>query len=181
MSKRKKEDRSKKKIKQDRRHTKSTSSTSWLYKGVYKIGERFRAAITIDGKTISLGKFDTPKEAAQSYDLAVIQARRPISKLNFLNQIPKNYKPKKKKLKSTNTIGYRGVSKSKGTRFQAKIYIDGKMQYLGTFGTTKEAAIAWDLAAIQAKRLKSDLNFPFLYDCRVIESSPKIKKRRIMR
>ena len=37
------------------------------------------------------------------------------------------------------------------------------------------------LAAIQEKRPKSDLNFPFLYDCRVIETSPMIKKKRIMR
>ena len=151
-------------------------------KGVQKTKSgRFQAYINIGGKKHCHGTFDTPKEAAEAYDRAAIQAGRPTSTLNYLDQVPKNYKPKKKKLKSTNTIGYRGVSKSKGTRFQAKIYIDGKMQYLGTFGTTKEAAIAWDLAAIQAKRPRSDLNFPFLYDCRMIESSPKIKKRRIMR
>merc|ERR1711865_194225 len=107
----------------------------------------------------------TPKEAAQAYDRAAIQAGRPTSKLNFLDQVPKNYKPKNKGLDSKNTTGFTGVYK-KGNRFQAMITISGARQYISTFDTTKEAAVAWDLAAIQAKRPRSDLNFPFLYDCR---------------
>ena len=155
------------------------------YQGVLKSGKKFRARIQIDGKQQGLGTFDTPKEAAQAYDLAAIQAGRPISKLNFLDQVPKNYKPKNKKLSSGNTTGFRGVRKMRD-RFMAQITISGKQQqYIGSFGTAKEAAVAYDFAAIQEKRPKSDLNFPFLYDCRVIESSPesspKIKKRRIMR
>ena len=68
------------------------------------------------------------------------------------------YKPKMKKLKSTCTTGYRGVMKN-GNRFKASICIGGRL-HLGTFDTTKEAAIAYDLAVIQAKCPKSDLNFP---------------------
>ena len=60
---------------------------------------------------------------------------------------------------STNTTGYRGVAKQ-GSRFIARITTGGKQQYIGTFGTAKEAAIAFDLAAIQAKLSKSNLNFP---------------------
>ena len=66
------------------------------YKGVKKMGERFQAYINIDGKYQHLGMFDTPKEAAQAFDQAAIQAGRPTHKLNFLDQVPKNYKPKKK-------------------------------------------------------------------------------------
>ena len=150
------------------------------YRGVDKRGKRFRAQICFDRKLACLGTFDTSKEAAEAYDRAAIQAGRPTSKLNFLDQVPKNYKPKKKKLYSNNTTGFTGVVKD-GNRFQAKIRIGDKQPYIGTFGTAKEAAIAYDFAAIEAKRLKSDLNFPFLYDCRVIENSPKLKKRRIMR
>ena len=151
------------------------------FKGVTKRGNgKFVAMICIDGKKQHLGTFDTPKEAAKAFDLASIQAGRPTSKLNFLDQVPKNYKPKKKGLRSNNTTGYVGVYK-RGNRFQAKIYFDGKEHNIGYFGTAKEAAIAWDLAAIQAKRPKSDLNFPFLHDCRVVEIIPKIKKRRMMR
>ena len=65
----------------------------------------------------------------------------------------------KKKAGSNNETGYRGVYKNKN-RFRAQIQIDGRNRNLGNFGTTKEAAIAWDLAAIEAKRPKSSLNFP---------------------
>ena len=76
---------------------------------------------------------------------------------------------KKRKLASNNTTGYAGVYK-KGERFYAQIRIDGKKYHLGTFDSAKEAAVAYDFAAIKGKRPKSDLNFPFLYNCRVIES-----------
>ena len=150
------------------------------YKGVTKRGKRFGAAIRIDGKMQGLGTFDTSKEAAEAHDRARIQAGHPISKLNFLDQVPKFYKPKNKGLHSTNTSGFTGVIKE-GNRFRAQIRIGGSNKNFGTFGTAKEAAIAWDLAAVQAKRPKSDLNFPFLHDYRVVEIIPKIKKRRIMR
>ena len=145
----------KKKAKRKKRKSNNTSG----FKGVCKRGNRFLAQINVDGKYQHLGTFDTSKEAAEAYDCAAIQAGRPTSKLNFLDQVPKLYKPKKKKLASNNTIGFRGVCK-RGNRFEAKIKIGGNTQYLGIFDTIKEAAIAFDLAAIQAKRPKSDLNFP---------------------
>jgi len=126
--KRKQEDESKEKVK---------------YFGVYKNRKRFQAKINIDNKIQSFGTFDTPKEAAKAYDRAAIQAGRPISKLNFLDQVPKIYKPKNNGLRSNNTIGFRGVYKQ-GKRFRVVINIGGKQQYIGRFGTTKEAAIAFD-------------------------------------
>ena len=144
------------------------------YKGVRKRGEKFCAQITTDRKAQGLGTFDTPKEAAQAYDRAAIQAGRPTSKLNFLDQVPKNYKPEKKKLSSGNTTGFRGVSKQ-GNRFQARIYFGGKLQNIGTFGTAKEAAEAYDQAALQAKFPRSQLNFSDTPK----EEISRIKKRRI--
>ena len=59
--------------------------------------------------------------------------------------------------------GYRGVYK-RGNRFEAYIRIGGKPQYLGllarqtvTANLAKEAAVAYDLAAILAKRPKAEL------------------------
>ena len=144
------------------------------YKGVCKNGKRFSAYIVIDRKKQGLGTFDTAKEAAQAYDRAAIQAGRPTSKLNFLDQVPKNYKPEKKKLKSTNTTGFTGVYK-RGNRFQTQITIGGNKQSIGTFGTAKEAAEAYDQAALQAKFPRSQLNFSDTPK----EEISRIKKRRI--
>ena len=141
---------------------------------------RFQVQITmddlVDDKSQHLGIFDTPKEAAQAHHVAAIQAGHPTSTMNFLDFVNDYYnkdaenksKPKKKKKLSSNqasntTIGFkrarfRGVYKQ-GKRFKAQIYLDGTSRYLGIFDTIKEAAIAYDLAAIQAKRRTSDLNF----------------------
>ena len=132
------------------------------YKGVRKIADRFRARIYIHGKLKCVGTFDTPTQAAKAYDRVAIQAGRPTTKLNFPGRAPKNYQPMKKKLRSDNKIGFRGVHKDKN-RFQAQIRIDGKIQHIGNFCTTKDAAVAYDLAAIQAKRPRSYLNFPDIW------------------
>ena len=80
------------------------------YFGVYKRGfKKFKAQVLINNKMFYPGTFKTALEAAKAHDHARIQAGHPITKLNFPDQVPKNYKPKKKKLSSTNTIGYRGV------------------------------------------------------------------------
>ena len=86
---------------------KNGSKDKVKFKGVIKRGEKCQAYINNDGKKQMLGRFDTPKEAARAYDRAAIEAGHPTSKLNFLDQVPKNYKPKNKGLQSTNTIATR--------------------------------------------------------------------------
>ena len=83
----------------------SKSKKDVKYKGVCKRRERFQSQIRIDGTLHNLGMFDTSKEAAQAYDQAVIQAGRPTATVNFPDQVPKNYEPKKKKLAPNNTTG----------------------------------------------------------------------------
>ena len=153
-----------------KKRKKLSSANTTGYHGVHKIGERFRAAVTIDGKTKSFGTYDTPKEAALAVDRAVVQHKQPSSRLNYPDGLPiddehydEHYEelmnPKKRRLASTNTSGYRGVRKS-GERFKAQIYIDGKNKYLGTYDTPKEAALALDRAVVQHKLSSSRLNFP---------------------
>ena len=161
-----------------KRKNKDGSKKDVKYKGVQKSGKRFRAVLYIDDKKHNIGTFDTPKQAARAYDRAAMQAGRPPSKLNFQDKVPMDYKPKMKKLLSNNTIGYRGVSKKGKNRFQAQIHIGDRQQFIGNFSTAKDAAIAFDLAAIQAKRPKSDLNFPDMIH--VKKEIPKIKKRKIV-
>ena len=85
-------------------------------------------------KSKSDGTFDTKKEAAVAFDRAAIQT-------DVHDQ-----------------IGYRGVRKE-GKNFRAYIDIDGKNTSLGTYDTAKEAAVAHDVAALQAGRPRSILNF----------------------
>ena len=53
------------------------------YRGVGRSGKRYITRITIDKKVRHLGAFDSPKEAAEAYDRAVVQYGLDISWLNF--------------------------------------------------------------------------------------------------
>ena len=53
--------------KQNIRNSKIRSDNSSGYKGVVKIRNKWRASITVDGKTIYLGLYDSPEEAHSSY------------------------------------------------------------------------------------------------------------------
>ena len=77
---------------------------------------------------------------------------------------------------STNTVGYRGVTKS-GKKFQAYIMIEGKYTYLGTHDTPKEAAIAYDRAVLQANKSTTLLNFPDMVHNLDVEPKRKKYKR----
>ena len=66
-----------------------------------------------------------------------------------------------------------------GSRFKATITIQGKLSFLGNFPSTKEAAIAYDLAALNAGRSRETLNFPNMkHDPKRVQES-KVKKRKI--
>ena len=130
------------------------------YRGVSKSGERFVAQISINKKVTYLGLYDTPKEAAVAYDRAVIKYNLSKDKLNWPDGYPK-IAPKKKNrnLHSTNTTGYRGVSK-KRERFVAQISVNKQKTNLGTYDTPKEAAVAYDRAVIKYTLSNDRLNFP---------------------
>ena len=102
------------------------------YIGVNKIRKEiikpgWNAQISINGKREYLGTFDTSKLAAQAYDRRAIQEGRPKSTLNFPAQAPKKYKPKKRKLRSTNKIGYRGV-RVMGKNFERTFWLTAAME-----------------------------------------------------
>jgi len=145
-----------------------SSNNTTGYTGVSKRRKRFRAEIRIDGKNKYLGTYDTPKEAALVFDRAVTQHKLPSSKLNYPDGLPlddEDYdelmNPKKTRRRSSNnTTGYTGVVRTVSKRFVAQIRIKGKKQGLGTYGTAKEAALAFDRAVVQYKLSSSRLNFP---------------------
>ena len=133
------------------------------FKCVYQSGELFRVRIRIDGILQDFGSYDTPEEAAEAHDLARIELGHPTSKLNFPHSYPDYQPSKKKKLRSNNKTGFRGVTTSRDKKkFKACINVDGKQQRIGTFETKKEAAVAYDLRAIELNRPECYLNFPDL-------------------
>ena len=136
------------------------------FTGVSKKGKKFTVMITVASKKKQyIGIYPTAQEAAVAYDHAVIQYRRPRSWLNFPDTSYSDVVeydetvPRKTRLHSTNTIGYRGVAKN-GKGFQALLTVDGKKKGFGTYPTTKQAALAYDKAVVKHGKPRSWLNCP---------------------
>ena len=159
-----------------KRNRRSKSKSGYF--GVLKTASgKYTAQISIgiDGanKTKNLGLYPTAKQAAKAYDQEAIKLRRQFSKLNYPEKAPVGYTPIQQKLKSTNIVGYRGVSKKK-KKFIAFIVIVGKKRHIGTYETAKEAAVAYDRAVLKANQSTSLLNFPDMVHNLDVE--PKRKK-----
>ena len=61
------------------------------FKGVFKIGKKYKAQIQMNNKPQYLGTFDTPEEAAKAYDARALTELGPKAKTNFAYQINKLY------------------------------------------------------------------------------------------
>ena len=144
------------------KHKRRRSNNTSGFIGVIKISIGYRAWISTNGKKKYIGSsYDTAKQAAEARDKEAIKLRRPFSQLNFPKTAPVGYTPVQKPLRSTNTVGYRGVSKEVlGKKFVAQITIGGKHTRIGSYDTAKEAAIVFDRAVLKANKSTTLLNFP---------------------
>jgi len=156
-----------------KRKRRSKSKSGYFGVSKNRDGKGFSAAICISRKKISLGSYDSAKQAAKAYDKEAIRLRRSFSKLNYPKKAPVGYTPMQQPLLSTNTIGYRGVTKNR-KKFMACRYIDGKKIYLGYHDTAKKAAVAYDRAVLKANKSTTLLNFPDMVHNLDVE--PKRKK-----
>ena len=144
------------------------------YKGVQPIGERFRAAIQVDGQGIYLGTFDTAHEASRRYDAAqryfnaefagVNHPDEPTTEaeqqalLDWLNGDSHNgYET----YIETRVSGYRGVSWQKeNQKWRVRVGVHGKRIHVGLFEDELEAARAYDRVAYEHLGETARLNFP---------------------
>ncbi|KAI5392306.1 hypothetical protein KIW84_076912 [Lathyrus oleraceus] len=126
---------------------------------------------------VYLGAYDDEEAAARAYDLAALKYWGQATILNF--QVS-NYEEEVKEMEGQSKEEYigslrrkssgfsRGVSKYRGVarhhhngRWEARIgrVFGNKYLYLGTYATQEEAAIAYDMAAIEYRGLNAVTNF----------------------
>lgn len=144
---------------------KSKNSTN--YYGVCRTrSNTFSSIFKHKGINIYIGTYKTEKEAAIAYNKKAIEILGENAKINIFNnlnetnqeienniidscnseEIPNNFPIKKKK--TSNSTDYYGVCKRNG-RYIAVFTYNKKSNWLGTYNTVKEAAIAYNKKAIE--------------------------------
>lgn len=137
------------------------------FKGVRLIKGKglYAAVIGVNGKDIVIGRYKSIYKAALKYNEMAIKYHGEFAKINELTpaQIEEADKRFDRRININNTTGYRGVCVSKyknNIYFVATIFDRGKKknEYLGQFKTAKEAAMAYNSAAIRIKGENAELN-----------------------
>lgn len=119
------------------------------FKGVSfnKSKKRWTSNIRVNRKSIQLGDYDNPIDAAIAYNHAAIKY---FGEFAFLNPIEgwENKYPKRKKRGSLSLSGYTGVSYYPNKKkWRARLHINGHYISLGYFETPELAYVAWCHAA----------------------------------
>lgn len=152
---------------QNRKNSKKHKITaSSSYKGVSWKDDlkKWGARIRLYGKSIHIGFFDNELDAAIAYDIFAKKENAEYVSLNFPNATSKDINrvlaiiENPKKRKGCYSI-YRGVYQIKGCKkCNAKITYKSKRYYLGSFDTQEEAALAYNVKAIELYGDKAKLN-----------------------
>ena len=160
-----------------KRKRRSNSKTGYIGVRITDGGDKYQARITVNGKEKGIGSYGTAVQAAKAYDKEAIKLGRPLSALNFPKKASVGYAPKQQKLRNDNTVGYRGVSKTRClTKYYTQITIAGKVTPLGTYETAQEAAVAYDRAVLKANKSTTFLNFPDMVHNLDVEIKRKYKR-----
>lgn len=141
-----------------------------LYKGVRLEHGRYRAGIQSDEKSVFLGYFETAEMAAIAYDIKAKELHGKYAWFNVPNATQEQIDAvrlvmgkSKKKLNARSQ--YVGVTKNgaRGAKreWSAQIYVPTpvrRIEYLGSFHTEREAAIAYNEAALHYRGSNAKLN-----------------------
>lgn len=147
------------------RYMRGQKESSSKYKGVNwdKKSHKWRASITIKGKTKYLGLYGSEDGAARAYNKAVLDYYDGDGLMNVLGNDNNNTGGLKfenvRQQRSKSKSGFRGCVEV-NNKYQAQIFISEKIEYLGIFETPEEAARAYDQKAKELFGDKAILNFP---------------------
>lgn len=126
---------------QNARNQSISASNKTGYKGVMIIDGWIKAKITVNYRTVDLGRFATIEDAAIAYNHAAVERFGEYANLNpiedWQNRQPTSL-TRTNTLFRNNTSGYPLVFRDRN-RWRAKIRRDGKLINLGNFDTPEEA------------------------------------------
>lgn len=133
------------------------------YRGVsyHPPSKRWSAKITHKKKTVFIGTFDDPEDAARAYN---DKAKEVFGEHTFLNDVEdKEYKVINRTAEKIGESGFRGVIYNKmNGKWIARFSHNNKKVHVGTFEDKIEAAKAYDKKIFEIKGSGAILNFPEL-------------------
>jgi hypothetical protein len=154
---------------QNAANTKIRKNNTSSFTGVSQVHEKlFCAGIFYNGKRFHLGYFPDASSAAFAYNKA---AKLYFGEFAKLNDIDPNFTPVNRTVGDSNQTGFRGVHKTKSSRFQVML----SNKRIGTFDSAVEAAFIYNQSAKEKFGHKAKLNDLTGYDINLFIGSKRRK------